>query len=778
MRCGDLSLLVYNALSLYDAFMKVALLIWIAAIAVAQPKFVHPGIFHNKGELDFLKAKVTAGEEPWKSAFEALRKDAVSQLSWTPNPIPDVKRGAYNRPDIGGSNLERSASAAYSHAIQWTLTGRREHAEKSIGILNAYASMLKTVGDHDARLLVGMVGINFLNAAELMRHTYDGWKQADQKQFEVMLRDVFYPVIKDFFPFANGNWDAAMIQTMLAMGVFLDDRAMFDRAVNQYFSKTSNGSIVNYFRESGECQESGRDQAHTQMGLGYLGAAAEIGWKQGVDLYGAMNNRLAAGFEYTAKYNLGNDVPYEPYTDLSGKYVNPTISSISRGRFSSIYERALHHYQDRAGLKMPFVKQVVEKIRPEPWMIQHASWGTLLFAGFPAFPKRYDPSAPQPDPLVMQSGKRVEDRATWRKRRTEILEMLTHEMYGAAPDRPGKMTFKVFDNEPNALGGIATRRQVAVFFNGNEKGPRMDILIYLPKQTKGPVKTILGLNFQGNHGIHKDPGIRISTSWMEPRARSVVNNRATEESRGATASRWPVELILKRGYAVATVYAGDISPDFKNGLKDGVHTLYPELQDRGDNFSTMAAWAWGLSRALDYLQTDRDIDGKNVAVFGFSRMGKAALWAGANDERFAAVISNESGAGGAKLFRRGVGENITRLNTVFPHWFCKNFRNYMDLDQGLPWDQHMLLALVAPRPLYIGSAALDREADPEGEFLAAKAATPVYRLLGTDGLPADVWPAVNRSAQGRIGYHVRAGAHDVTEFDWTQYLNFLDRQLQ
>ena len=438
--------------------MKVALLFWIAAIADAQPKFVHPGIFHNKAELDFLKAKLAAGEEPWKSAFEALRKDAVSQLSWTPKPIPDVKRGAYNRPDIGGSDMERSASAAYSHAIQWTLTGRREHAEKTVEILNAYASTLKSVGDHDARLLVGMVGINFLNAAELIRHTYGGWKQADQRQFEHMLRDVLYPVIKDFFPFANGNWDAAMIQTMLAMGVFLDDRAIFDRAVNQYLSKSSNGSIMNYFRESGECQESGRDQAHTQMGLGYLGAAAEIGWKQGVDLYGAMNNRLAAGFEYTAKYNLGNDVPYEPYTDLSGKYVNPTISSTARGRFSSIYERALHHYQDRAGLKMPFVNQVVEKIRPEPWMIQHASWGTLLFACVPAFPKGYDPSAPLPDPLVMRSGKRVEDQTTWRKRRTEILEMLTDEMYGSAPPRPVKMTFKVFDNDPNALGGIAGRR--------------------------------------------------------------------------------------------------------------------------------------------------------------------------------------------------------------------------------------------------------------------------------------------------------------------------------
>ena len=376
----------------------------------------------------------------------------------------------------------------------------------------------------------------------------------------------------------------------------------------------------------------------------------------------------------------------------------------------------------------------------------------------------YGIAAAQPDPLVMNNGQRVKDLATWRKRRTEILELLTREMYGAAPAHPDKMTFKIFDNEPHALGGIATRRQVAVLFNGNENGPKMDILIYLPNELKRPAKTILGLNFQGNHGINKEAGIRITTSWMEPRARGVVNNRATEESRGATASRWPVEAMLKRGYALATVYAGDISPDRKDG--------------RDYNISTMAAWAWGLSRALDYLQTDRDIDGKNVAVFGFSRMGKAALWAGANDERFAAVISNESGAGGAKLFRRGVGENITRLNTVFPHWFCARFKNWNDKDATLPWDQDMLLASIAPRPLYIGSAELDRGADPEGEFFAAKSASRIYRLLGTDGLPAETWPAVDHPVAGRIGYHVRSGAHDVTEFDWTQYLNFLDRWLR
>ncbi len=361
----------------------------------AEPPFTHPGILHSRAELDFVRAKVAEAQEPWKAAWEALRREPVSGLNWKPKPAADVVRGPYNNPDIGGTDLMRDAAAAYAHAIQWHVTGERAHADKAIEILNAYATRLKSIGGHDAKLLAGMVGINFANAAEIIRHTSAGWNAAEQQVFALLLRNVFYPIIKDFYPTANGNWDAAMIQTMLAMGVYLDDREMFQRGVDYYLQGEGNGAVPNYINGFGECQESGRDQAHTQMGLGYLGCAAEIAWKQGVDLYGAYGNRLAIGYEYTAKYNLGHEVPYEPYRSHAGRYHYPAISDKARGRFSCIYERVYHHYHGRMGLEMPFTGQVVETNRPEGWQAAFASWGTLLYAGQPVEIRSSRPMGPE-----------------------------------------------------------------------------------------------------------------------------------------------------------------------------------------------------------------------------------------------------------------------------------------------------------------------------------------------------------------------------------------------
>jgi hypothetical protein len=397
-----------------------------------------------------------------------------------------------------------------------------------------------------------------------------------------------------------------------------------------------------------------------------------------------------------------------------------------------------------------------------------------------------------PDPLTTSDGRRVTSAEQWRAvRRPELLKIAREQMYGCAPERPKGMRFEVQEQAPNALDGKASRKQVTIYLNGDAQGPKTELLIYVPNDTKGPAPAFLAINFWGNQTVNPDPAIRLPASWEEsgkyPWADLSVmkEHRATEATRGINSSQWPIQEIVERGYAFVTFYRGDIFADSLLGneypgdpLKTGLLGAYPELQGRDDNFSGVGAWAWALSRALDYLETDPAINAHEVAVFGWSRLGKAAIWAGAQDERFAMVISNESGKGGAALFKHLAGETIEHLNQNYPYWFCKNFRRYSKNEGALPFDQHEILALIAPRPLYVASAIEDTGSDPLGEFLSAQAASPVWRLLGETGLTSQKFPAVGQPVQGRVAYHVRSGGHDVTEFDWTQYLDFADRFLR
>lgn len=382
-----------------------------------------------------------------------------------------------------------------------------------------------------------------------------------------------------------------------------------------------------------------------------------------------------------------------------------------------------------------------------------------------------------PDPLVCVDGTKVTDAKTWKnKRRPELIKLFEKHVYGRAPEPPRKGN--AGGSSEIALNGKAIRKQITISVERAEKEVKLHLLVYLPAKAKKPVPVFLGLNFMGNHSIHKDPGITLSKAWMRNRKdRGVVNNRATEKARGTSSSRWPIEMILSRGYGLATVYYGDIDPDFDDGFQNGVHSLFYKKGQKPapDEWGSIATWAWGLSRVMDYLAIDEEIDHKRVALLGHSRLGKTSLWAGARDDRFAIVISNNSGCGGAALSRRAYGETVERINTSFPHWFCDNFNKYNKNENKLPVDQHELIALIAPRPVYVASAVEDQWADPTGEHASCVGAHPVYKLLGTKGLPSMKKPEVNKPVVGTIGYHLRSGKHDVTDFDWKQYLDFADR---
>lgn len=414
------------------------------------------------------------------------------------------------------------------------------------------------------------------------------------------------------------------------------------------------------------------------------------------------------------------------------------------------------------------------------------SMATLIEAD--DFQPNYDeaqvPAYVLPDPLVDSSGQPVSTSQAWRaKRRGEILDLFREHVYGRSPARPARIRAELIESDPQALGGRATRKQVALHLTDDPAGPRINVLIYAP-HSSGPAPAFLGLNFQGSQVVHADPAIRITDRWV----RENDDHRATEASRGAQSENWSVERLVDRGYALVTAYYGDIEPDHPEGWRDGVRAVFAVDDDapresgrvsgfRPDDWGAIGAWAWGLSCILDYLQDEPLVDGQRVAVVGHSRLGKTSLWAGAQDERFALVISNNSGEGGAALSRRRYGETKARINTAFPHWFCDRHVDYNDREDRCPVDQHELLALIAPRPLYVASATDDRWADPRGEFLAAAAAEPVYALFGLTGLGTKEMPMADHPIGEQVGYHLRTGPHALLPYDWERYMDFADRHL-
>jgi len=387
------------------------------------------------------------------------------------------------------------------------------------------------------------------------------------------------------------------------------------------------------------------------------------------------------------------------------------------------------------------------------------------------------PAYELPDPLVTRDGRRITDAAGWEGlRRPEVLDAFSRHVYGRTPAVETRL--EVQTNVPDAVvfGGLAVRRQVRVRLLGSHAAPWIDLLLYIPRQVQGPAPVFLGLNY-GNQGVHSDPGI--------------LPSRNSVAARGEHAHRWPLETLLRRGYAVASFHGGDIEVDrhgsscrvneetIRGGIRHWVMTRDGRREPAADEWGALGAWAWGLSRVLDYLVSDPATDGGRVVVFGHSRTGKAALWAGAQDRRFAAVISNNSGQGGAALARRKFGETVAASCSLSGSWYCDAYRRYANNEAALPVDAHLLIALMAPRPVHVASAVEDRWADPRGEFLAVFHAEPVYRLMGRPGLglSSPEMPRPDQPVGETLGYHLRSGDHEITAYDWARYLDFADRHL-
>jgi hypothetical protein len=382
-----------------------------------------------------------------------------------------------------------------------------------------------------------------------------------------------------------------------------------------------------------------------------------------------------------------------------------------------------------------------------------------------------------PDPLVTTKGERVRDASAWRRiRRPEILRMIEATQFGRAPGKPDKVIVDRFDTGTVALDGKAIRRQTTLYFTDDRSGPKAELLSYVPADAKGPVPLLLQISFSPNQNVVNDPGIKPGEMWS---ARE--KKRVPAPASGAF-GRVDVLPFLASGIGFATLYYGDIEPDFNGGVPFGIRGRYlkpGQSQLAPDEWGAIAAWAWGLRRVMDHLETEKTIDAKRVALLGASRLGKTVLWTGATDERFAVILASVSGESGAALSRRNYGETVRHMtdSTRYAYQFARSYQTYGDRVSELPFDGHMLISLIAPRPLLLQTGDTDFWSDPKGEYLSAVAASPVWRMLGTEGLAIDHYPAAGEPVLSTLGYSMHAGRHGILPYDWPVFLSFLQKHL-
>jgi hypothetical protein len=379
-----------------------------------------------------------------------------------------------------------------------------------------------------------------------------------------------------------------------------------------------------------------------------------------------------------------------------------------------------------------------------------------------------------PDPLIMLNGQKVTDAKTWfEKRRPEIVNLFEVNQFGRCPDEPKDLTFKVYEKGTPALDGKAIRRQVTVYFTKDTSNFKMDLLIYFPANARGKVPLFFNVGFSANASTVSDPGIREGYTWGRDGKRVPAN-------RNMQFGRFNVIPFLEKGIGVATVYYGDIEPDFASGIKYGIRGYYLKpgiIKPAPDGWGAISAWAWGLSRAMDYFVTDNNIDADRVVLFGVSRLGKTVLWTAARDTRFGMVIASCSGEGGAALSHRIYGETIKHLadSTRYFYQFCTNYGKYGDRVNEFPIDAHMLLSLIAPRPVLLQTGDKDFWSDPKGEFLAAVAAGPVFKLLGSQSLETNEMPSAGTPILNRLGYYMHSGGHGALPPDYTVFMDFINK---